>query len=146
MTHEDPWLLMTGVWRLLSTVTVEAAPALDALGLQPRQFYVLSSIDAHPSPSALARATQSPPATVTSALKALEARGFVERSSVPGDLRRFAIRLTPTGRAALARGEAALRAAFGRRLAVLSPEDRRQMPAMIQAMLDVGSEEGRDAP
>lgn len=145
MTHEDPWLLMTGVWRLLSSATAEAAPTLDALRLQPRQFFLLSSIDAHPSPSGLTRMTQSPPATVSSALKALEARGYIERSSVPEDLRRFSIRLTPSGRAALAQGEAALRAAFGRRLAALSPEDRCRMPTLIQAMLDVGSKELRDA-
>lgn len=142
---DDPWLLMTGVWRLLS-FDDRGRPALDALGLQPRQFFVLSSIDGHPSPSALARVIQSPPATVISALKALEARGYVERSSVPQDLRRFSIRLTPAGRAALAQGEGALRAAFGRRLAALSPEDRWGMPGMIETLPEAGSKEAHNAP
>ena len=50
---------------------------------------------------------------------------------LPESLRRFTIRVTPAGRAALAQGEAALGAAFGRPLAALSSKDRRRTPAML---------------
>ena len=74
------------------------------------QFDVLAQLDRHPGgllPSELTQALLVTAGNVTGIVRRLEARGLVERLSVPHDRRAVRVRLTPRGRqrAALALSE-----------------------------------------
>ena len=72
----------------------------DVVELTPSEAHVMRHIDHHPgvTPSDLARATGLQRSNMSTALRALERRGFVERRADPHDAR--GINLFPTDRAA----------------------------------------------
>lgn len=72
----------------------------DAVGLNPSDANVMKFIDGHPgaTPSEVARATGLQRSNMSTALKNLESRGFVERRTDPTDGR--GVKLYPTARAA----------------------------------------------
>ena len=90
----------TRIFRLslkLSTETLdEAAPEIEALGFEPKAFFVLDGIEERPYPAELARHLSMPKPTLTAYLKNLESRGYVRRSIDPRDLRRHYARLYGT--------------------------------------------------
>jgi DNA-binding MarR family transcriptional regulator len=109
------------LWRLIQSVMDDSEPALEALGLSAKAFFLLEAVGAHPFPAELARRMHLPPPTVTYLVKQLETRGFVERRAEAGDLRKFRLVQTPAGKEALRRGGAALGGVFDERLRRLSP-------------------------
>ena len=121
--------------RVIRSVLEEAEPALADCGLEPKVLFLLSLLDDHPSPAALARAMVLPRPTATSLIKRAEAAGHLIRSSVPGDLRRYHLELTPEGREALARGSAAVDAVVGARLALLDGHERRVLASALVKLL-----------
>jgi DNA-binding MarR family transcriptional regulator len=128
----------TKVWslnyRLVSATIVSVAPQLAALHLETKELFLLSAIDEHPHPAALADTLCMPKPTVTVYLKRLVAANFVRREIDAGDLRRHRLNLTPTGRKVLVRGLALLSVAFGARLSRLSAAEQAQF-AMLLAKL-----------
>ncbi|WP_431231306.1 MarR family winged helix-turn-helix transcriptional regulator [Mycolicibacterium psychrotolerans] len=80
----------------------DAAAATDAdiIELTPSEAHVMRHIDHHPgvTPSDLARATGLQRSNMSTALRSLENRGFVERRADPHDAR--GVNLYPTDRAA----------------------------------------------
>ena len=112
--------ILANLWRLIQSVMDESEPALEALGLSPKAFFLLEAVGDHPFPAELARRMHLPPPTVTYLVKQLEARGFLERRAEAGDLRKFRLVPTPAGKEALARGGSALGEVFGERLRRLS--------------------------
>ena len=116
------------LWRtfgVLNAAVGEAEPALQALGLDPKQMYLLSLLDHHPHPAELSRAMVTPAPTVTFLIKRAEADGFVKRYAVAGDLRKHRLTLTAKGRRVMERGREAMDEAFARRLATLSASERK---------------------
>lgn len=109
------------LWQLIQSVMDEAEPALEALGLSAKAFFLLEAVGEHPFPAELARRMHLPPPTVTYLVKQLEAKGFLERRAEAGDLRKFRLLQTPAGKEALERGVAALGEVFDARLGRLSP-------------------------
>lgn len=108
--------IMANLWRLIQAVVDDSEPALEALGLSAKAFFLLEAVGEHPFPAVLARRMHLPPPTVTYLVKQLEERGFVIRQPEPGDLRKFRLVQTEAGREALRRGREALSLALGKRL------------------------------
>ena len=92
-------------YRLLMSVLGSVASELAALGLEPKELFLLSEVDANPHPAALASALCMPKPTVTVYLKRLESAGFVRRDIDPADLRRHRLTLTPMGRLVMQSGQ-----------------------------------------
>jgi DNA-binding MarR family transcriptional regulator len=64
-------------------------------------------------------------------VKRMESAGFVRRETVVGDLRRFRLTLTPSGRKALELARAILDKAFARRLGRLSSGERAELARVL---------------
>src|SRR5215475_13613521 len=115
---------VTKVWslnyRVATSVIVEVAPALQDLGLEVKELFLLAELDAHPHPAALAEALLIPKPSVTMYVKRLESAGFVKREIDHADLRRHRLTLTAEGRKVMTRGRALITKAFGERMARLT--------------------------
>jgi DNA-binding MarR family transcriptional regulator len=115
--------ILANLWRLMESVLDDSEPALEALGLSPKAFFLLEAVGDHPFPAELARRMHLPPPTVTYLVKQLEAKGFLERRPEASDLRKFRLIQTPSGRKALGQGRKALGGVLGERLRRLAPEE-----------------------
>lgn len=114
---------LANLWQLIQSVMDDAEPALEALGLSAKAFFLLGMAGDHPFPAELARRMHMPPPTVTYLVKQLEAKGFLERRAEAGDLRKFRLIQTDSGKEVLARGREALGSVFAERLRRLAPDE-----------------------
>ena len=114
---------LANLWQLIQLVMDDSEPALEALGLSAKAFFLLDEVADHPFPAELARRMHLPPPTVTYLVKQLEAKGFLERRTEAGDLRKFRLVQTPAGKEALRRGAEALGGMFDERLRRLAPDE-----------------------
>lgn len=121
-------------YRLLMSVITGVAPDIAALGIEPKELFVLAEIDEHPHPAELAQKLCMPKPSVTVYVKHLEAAGFVRREIDPEDLRRHRLLVTPAGRRIMTRGLTLLSDAFGARLARLSAAEQTQLGALLEKM------------
>ena len=121
-------------FRLVNSVIVGVSGELAALGLEPKELFVLAEVDAHPHPAALAATLCMPRPSITVYLKRLEAAGFVKREIDATDLRRQRLTVTASGRKALTKGLALLSDAFGARLGKLTAAQQGQLAALLEAM------------
>lgn len=128
----------TKVWsinyRLVTSVIVEVAPEVAALGLEIKELFVLAEIDEHPHPAALADSLCMPKPTVTFNLKRLEAAGFVKREIDASDLRRHRLMVTGPGRKVLTKGLSLLSQAFGARLGRLTGAEQSELRTLLEKM------------
>ena len=134
MAKIDATKLWTLQYRLVSSVIVDVAAAIDGLGLGGKELFVLAAIDENPHPAELAGALCIPKPTVTVYLKHLEAAGLVKREIDPSDLRKHRITLTAAGRKVTAKGMGFLSEAFGGRLERLSAQDRACLQTVLEKM------------
>jgi len=129
---------VTKVWslnyRLVTSVIVEVAAALQDQGIEVKELLLLAELDAHPHPAALAQALVMPKPSVTVYVKRLEAAGFVRREIDASDLRRHKLSLTPEGRKAMTRGLALLMQAMGRRLGRLTAAQQAELKALLEKL------------
>jgi DNA-binding MarR family transcriptional regulator len=121
-------------YRLLTSVITSVAPAIEKLGLETKELFVLAEIDEHPYPAELAAVLCMPKPSVTMNLKRLEAAGFVRREIDAADLRRHRLIIMPAGRKAMTRGLALLSEAFGVRLTRLSAARQAQLRALLEEL------------
>lgn len=121
-------------YRLLMSVLGSVASELAALGLEPKELFLLSEVDANPHPAALASALCMPKPTVTVYLKRLESAGFVRRDIDPADLRRHRLTLTPMGRLVMQSGQDLLMKVFGERLGRLDKQQQAQLQTLLEKM------------
>src|SRR3954466_338411 len=134
--------ILANLWQLIQTVMDDSEADLEALGLSPKAFFLLAAVEESPFPAELARRMHLPPPTVTYMVKQLEARGFLERTPEPGDLRKFRLVQTNNGREALRRGREALSGVLRGRLSRL---DRDQIVAFDRTVNRLaGSDGGSD--
>lgn len=130
---------VTKVWalnyRLVTSVIVEVAPALQELGLEVKELFLLAELDEHPHPAALAEALLIPKPSVTLYVKRLEAAGFLKREIDCTDLRRHKLSMTPEGRRVMNRGLVLLVDAFGGRLGRLSAAQQAEFKAILEKLV-----------
>lgn len=122
-------------YRLVASVITSVAPALQDLGLEVKELFLLGELDVHPHPAALSDVLCIPKPTVTLYLKRLEAAGFVKREIDAKDLRRHRLTMTPEGRKTLTRGLALLTQAYGERLGRLTAAQQQEFRALLEKML-----------
>jgi DNA-binding MarR family transcriptional regulator len=115
--------ILANLWRLVESVMDDSAPALEALGLSPKAFFLLEAVGEHPFHAELARRMHLPPPTVTYLVKQLESKGYLERRAEPGDLRKFRLVRTAAGDRAIKQGRDSLANVFGERLKRVDPGD-----------------------
>jgi DNA-binding MarR family transcriptional regulator len=125
--------------RLLTTVLDACVDELAELGLEPKEFFVLAEIETSPYPAELADVLVIPRASVTSYLRALDARGLIERHIDPADLRRHRLTLTAKGVRTRDAARALLGAAFDARFARVSAHDRAELARIVTAVLAEGA-------
>jgi DNA-binding MarR family transcriptional regulator len=121
--------------RLSTETLAEAAAALQALGLEPKAFFVLDGIEERPYPAALARHLSMPRPTISAYLAALEKQGLIGRAIDPADQRRHRLTLTTAGEDALARARCDLFARYEARLARLGPADQARFAELLAAVI-----------
>jgi DNA-binding MarR family transcriptional regulator len=121
-------------YRLLMSVITSVAPEITALGLETKELFVLTEVDAHPHPAELAGVLSMPKPSVTIYVKRLEAAGFLRREIDGADLRRHRLILTPEGRKTMARGLALLAKAFGARLARLGSAQQSELATLLEKL------------
>ena len=123
-------------YRVLLSVISCAEADICALGLEPKELFVLAEIDEHPYPAELAATLGMPKATVTLYLKRLETAGFVKREIDPSDLRRHRLLLTAAGRRAAADGLALLSGEFNKRLGRLTAAQQKELKNLLEKISD----------
>src|SRR5580658_5464900 len=121
-------------YRLLMSVITNVAPEITELGLETKELFVLTEVDAHPHPAELAGVLSMPKPSVTIYVKRLEAAGFLRREIDGADLRRHRLILTPEGRKTMARGLALLSKAFGARLARLTSAQQSELATLLEKL------------
>lgn len=121
-------------YRLLMSVITGVAGELSALGIEPKELFLLAAIDEHPHPAELAQDLCMPKPTVTAMVKRLEADGFVSREIDAADLRKHRLSLTAAGRKATTRGLTILWGEFGERLARLSEAEQAKLQVLLEKM------------
>lgn len=134
MSKIEPARVWALNYQLLMSVFTAAAPAIAALGLEPKELFVLGEVEAHPYPAELAATLCMPKPSVTVYVKRLEAAGFLRREIDPADLRRHRLALTAAGRKASAQGKALLSKAFSDRLARLGAAEQASLLSLLEKM------------
>jgi DNA-binding MarR family transcriptional regulator len=128
------------IWRLnlqLSTELLkEAASGIEALGLEPKEFFVLDAVEERPYPAELARGLSMPKPTMTLYLRSLQAKGFLARGIDAQDLRRHRLELTAAGRETLTRARAILTSCYGERLVRLSSHEQSEFARLLQKLTE----------
>ena len=119
-------------YRLITSVITSVAPQVATLGIEVKELFLLTEIDDHPHPAALAERLSMPKPTVTMYLKRLQGAGLVLREIDPGDLRRHRLSLTPAGRNIMTRGLALLSDAFATRLRRLTAAEKARLKALFE--------------
>jgi DNA-binding MarR family transcriptional regulator len=119
----SPWETLANIWQLTQLIVEDSAPALEELGMHPKAFFLLAHLDLSPFPAELARIMCLPPPTVTYIVKQLEEKRYLLRKAEPGDLRKFRLVLTESGRRAVQTGQEKVNEVFGRRLSRLDVKD-----------------------
>jgi DNA-binding MarR family transcriptional regulator len=115
--------IMSNLWQLIESVLDDSEAEFEALGFSPKAFFLLAAVEDHPFPAELARRMHLPPPTVTYIVKQLEEKGFLERRTEPGDLRKFRLVQTVAGKEALGRGQEVLGFVLSQRLKRLKREE-----------------------
>lgn len=119
----------------LSTETLTAAaPEIEALGLEPKEFFVLDGLEERFYPAELARHLSMPKPTVTLHLKNLEAKGLIARAIDAQDLRRHRLELTTSGLQTVVQARAVLAKHYGQRLARLSRREQTAFAKLLEKL------------
>jgi DNA-binding MarR family transcriptional regulator len=110
--------------------------ALEPLGLHPRQFGVMTIVNATPGTSQqqLQERTGIDPSSMVAVIDDLEARGLAERRAHPGDRRVRAIYLTAEGEATLKRAGEIAAHLQKELLAPLSADERRELVELLRKL------------
>ena len=128
--------LWTQNFELAMAVIAEVEPDVQQLGLEMKESFLLRKLDEHPYPGDLARVLLTPKPSITFMVKRMEEAGFVQRKTEEGDLRRFRLTLTRSGRKVMEATRAILDEAFSRRLARLSALERAELARILARLAE----------
>jgi len=110
------------------------APLLREHGLAPAALYLLAAVERHPYPTELAREFGLPAPSVSRWLRDLETQGYLVRATVPEDLRRYRLELTPRGAQVRAAVQAGVAREMGVLLGRLQPGERGELLRLLRAV------------
>ncbi|MDO8768999.1 MAG: MarR family transcriptional regulator [Burkholderiaceae bacterium] len=118
-----------------------------SVALTPAQFGVLCVLHAHPGldQSTLARSLGFDKVTMMRVMRGLEARGVIERSYAPENLRNLSISLSETGLALLKQAREPAERAYSRLMAPLNKAQQAQLVALLQILTSGLENEARAA-
>jgi DNA-binding MarR family transcriptional regulator len=110
--------------------------AIGSLGLHPREFLVLTMLDARPgiAQQELVDATFIDPSTMTMAIDGLEGRGLAERRVHADDRRKRAVWLTDAGQETLEAARAAARNVGEEAFAALTKDERAELHRLLRKL------------
>lgn len=134
MTSPDAATIFSLSTRLSVDLLAEATPAIEALGLEPKAFFVLNAIEEQPYPAELAQLLSMPRPTITTYLKALEARRLIRRELESSDLRRHRLALTAAGRKTLSAARDILAARYDARLGRLTSSEKATFATLLEKL------------
>jgi DNA-binding MarR family transcriptional regulator len=136
---KDPGSAILALHRATHATLHELTTRLADLDLPAADINVLANLadGEGRTVGALATATATKPSTLTSLLDRLTRRGYVVRQSDPADRRSFVILLTPDGLAAAQRAAAAIADLEQQALATVTPAQRADFYAVIDALTEV---------
>lgn len=134
--RDDGALLWKLNQRLLTRVMNAAAPELERVGIETKEFFVLDEIDESRYPAELAAKLMLPKASITMYLRNLVAKGLVTREIDQDDLRRHRLATTAKGREVRARALEALAAEFSSMMNRVGDDDQREFRRILNALLD----------
>jgi DNA-binding MarR family transcriptional regulator len=134
MAKIDVMKVWTLNYRLVASVLADVAPAVQQLGIEIKELFLLAELDAHAHPAALAATLLIPKPSVTVYLKRLEAAELVKREIDNTDLRRHKLSLTPEGRKVMTRGLALLSEVFGERLGRLTAPQQAELKSLLEKL------------
>ncbi|MBK7749439.1 MAG: MarR family transcriptional regulator [Candidatus Obscuribacter sp.] len=136
MTNTETFAIFLKIMRAMHTLIEDLEPGLEELKLEPKEFFLLYSVDENPYPAELARALLLPGPTVSFLIKRVEKAGYLKRETDKQDLRKFKLTLTKSGRAALNRGYELLEVALQKRLGKLNAKARLALVDALDLMSD----------
>ena len=117
----------------LSMETLRAAtPEIEALGLDPKEFFVLDGLEGQPYPAELARHLSMPKATITLHLKSFEDRGLMVRAIDSNDRRKHRLELTETGHDTILKAREILSRRYTEQLRRLSHCEQSQFLTLLE--------------
>lgn len=131
--YARPGFLLRRGWQVAAAVFEDECRGIE---LTPAQYGTLVVLHASPAidQATLARALGYDKVTVLRILRGLEARGLVSRLLAPGQKRRFALKLTIQGEAALAGARSGAERAGRRLLSPLDAGEQAQLIALLQKL------------
>ena len=130
----DAWRFATHLKTVQVRMAAGLGPWLRARGLSLSALPMLASVERHPHPTELAQVIGLPAPTVSRLLKTLETQGYLERETVPEDLRRYRFRLTSAGRALHAEARRRVERVLEAMLARLTPSEREELDRLLGAL------------
>ncbi len=136
--RETALRLLAGLQRARRTLVGYGEACASRLDLSYPELLVLNELVVTSHPTVVSRSTGIPPSTVSRLLRALEGRGLVERAVDSGDLRRFRVSLTRTGKRAVARSRDCLAASLQPKIARLG---RERVERLFEALAVLEAEE-----
>lgn len=138
--------ILRAVRRIVRRVESHSREMEELLGVSTAQYLLLEAVARNEAASQaeLGERIDLAPSTMVGVTDRLVAAGLVERLRVPGDRRRYHVRLTERGRAFLLTSPRTLHHRFRDRVAALAPEDRRRIQGALVEV--VRMLEGEDFP
>lgn len=142
----DTGEILRAVRRIVRRVESHSRDMEELLGLSTAQYLLLEAIahDEAQSQAELGERIDLAPSTMVGVTDRLVASGMVERVRVPGDRRRYHVKLTERGRALLLTSPRTLHHRFRDRVAALDPEERRVLQSALVKVVQML--EGEDFP
>lgn len=135
-----PDVSAASIWRLnhrvLTSVLNDCTIDFEALGLEPKEFFVLAEVDECRFPAALATRLAIPKASLTVYLKSLETAEMIRREIDKGDLRRHRLVLTTRGRKTLNQAQSILANAFQESLTALNSAELTEFQYLLEKVLN----------
>lgn len=121
--------ILRAVRRIVRRVESHSRDMEELLGVSTAQYLLLEAIadDEASSQAELGERIDLAPSTMVGVTDRLVAAGLVERNRVPGDRRRYHVKLTERGQAFLLTSPRTLHHRFRDRVAALAPQDRRRI-------------------
>lgn len=119
----DAWCLLNANINFYHEVMSQTEEALKKHKLEVKSFFLLAAMEHLHHPAELAKHLLMPKPTITFLVKKLEATGYIERKTVPDDLRKFELRLTHKGINAVQNGRKIVTLAFENHLSRLTEQE-----------------------